>query len=341
MIAIIAVLIALLLPAVQQAREAARRTQCRNNLKQWGLAIHNYHDLHNSFPPGSGGTGGSFPFSTFSTTQNGDLLSGVVFLLPMLDRAPEWNRISSAVGQGGYPYLQSFPHPDGQLPVFLCPSAPITPNLNSGGLYGGGDRDYAFSMGDDVRAGMTGTTPTEIRGCFTWRRTFGLRDVTDGSSNTILVAERVHGMSSNASLRLVFGDAAENISGFQTSPVICRAQASGHRYNAGVSVSAVGMGELWAAGNCPRNTVNTILAPNSASCVQGGFGCIGCPGIYTVSSLHVGGAHVLMADGSVRFISESIDTGDLSAAPPVSGRSPYGVWGALGSRNGGEVISDQ
>src|SRR6059036_3885952 len=88
-IAIIAVLIALLLPAVQQAREAARRTQCKNNLKQWGLALHNYHDTHKCFAPLSGGTGNSG-----AVTDNQERLSGRVLLLPFLELDPVWQQIA-------------------------------------------------------------------------------------------------------------------------------------------------------------------------------------------------------------------------------------------------------
>ena len=88
-IAIIAVLIALLLPAVQQAREAARRSQCKNNLKQWGLALHNYHDTHKCFSPMSGGTGGS------GLTHNQERLSGRAMLLPFLEMDPLWQQIAS------------------------------------------------------------------------------------------------------------------------------------------------------------------------------------------------------------------------------------------------------
>src|SRR5450432_1490635 len=91
-IAIIAVLIALLLPAVQQAREAARRSQCKNNLKQLGLAFHNYHDTHRVFPPGSFASLKAYPnFNTFGT---GRCDSGIIQLFPFLDQAPLYNQLA-------------------------------------------------------------------------------------------------------------------------------------------------------------------------------------------------------------------------------------------------------
>jgi len=142
-IAIIAVLVALLLPAVQQARESARRTQCKNNLKQLGLAIENYFSTYQSLPPGSGGTGGSSPLITFSS-HNADLLSGAVMLLPFLDANTTWEKICASSGQGGYPYLASFPHPPSRTQAyFVCPSNPGSLDPTSFGS-GGGVRSYAL-----------------------------------------------------------------------------------------------------------------------------------------------------------------------------------------------------
>ncbi|MSR60627.1 MAG: DUF1559 domain-containing protein [Planctomycetaceae bacterium] len=125
-IAIIAILIALLLPAVQQAREAARRTQCKNNLKQFGLAMHNYHDVHNMFPINSYGYSG--PVSKGST---------LIHLLPYIDQAPTYNKInfSQSIYTSSYT-VNSLYYNDGGKTIdqvvissFRCPSSRTPPSL--------------------------------------------------------------------------------------------------------------------------------------------------------------------------------------------------------------------
>ena len=127
-IAIIAILIALLLPAVQQAREAARRSQCKNNLKQWGLALHNYHDTFLAFCPLSGGTGAT-P-TTAATNTNQERLSGRAMLLPFLELDPLWQQIAiDTQFQRANPDNFNFAvngtipagvPPSGEMEVFVC-----------------------------------------------------------------------------------------------------------------------------------------------------------------------------------------------------------------------------
>ena len=180
-IAIIAVLVALLLPAVQQAREAARRTQCKNNLKQLGLALQNYHDIYNLFPGHATGP------SSFPPGYN---LNGMVALLPMIDQAPRYNQISGNVTANGttYPPFQAWPwdtnYPPwlGQLPGLACPS-------DSGVLLGGiGLNNYRFCVGttisgNDYQWNAPNTPQTGIFAGYPLQ--FGMRDILDGSSNTI------------------------------------------------------------------------------------------------------------------------------------------------------------
>ena len=277
-IAIIAILIALLLPAVQQARESARRTQCKNNLKQLGLAMHNYHDVHQIFP-----------VSTSQGTGN-NLRSGFVGMLPFIDQATVFNAMDMNVNGLTAPNLAFTQKP---LAALSCPS-----NADSSMLHAGADNagsitvagaDYAFCVGDYMNAtSTTGSTLTPTyangvtsngRGIFSrygWSARF--RDITDGTSNTIALGECI-GAWCNWQMGW----------GFQS------------------------FGSMAHPINHARNTLKNAAAPGNHDL------CIG------FRSFHTGGAHFVMADGAVRFVSENI-----------SGIT----YRALGSRAGEEVIGE-
>ena len=326
-IVIIGILIALILPAVQQAREAARRTQCRNNMKQLGLALHNYHDVHGVLPPMRGGPDG-LRWGTAVHLRGGDF-SGRVQLLPFLEQAAMYNQIdwNAAIP----PFIQSFRpwSAEAQLGVFLCPTDIYEPQSNDLGYC-----SYAFSVGTTIRDNFW-RNPTGTNGVFGWRSYHRLTDLTDGSSNTIAMAERVLGRRGS---RELVGRAARLRTDVSVRPRDCLATQNGKQYAADVVLSTTIMGGAWAMGHPCWSAITTVLPPNSASCYDntlGGFhgdnDASWDYGIFSASSRHAGGINVILADGSVRFISETIDTGRIQ--PP----NDYGVWGALGTRSGGEI----
>ncbi len=323
-IAIIAVLIALLLPAVQSAREAARRAQCVNNLKQIGLAMHNYHQAIGSFPLGNSVAYGS-PTDVYTWGTFGHL----AMLLPYMEQTAVYNscNFSWTVWDMGGPQYNSTAS-NTMISAFLCPSD------------GNAGRDFRNSYHGSFG---TGTDPwsQHTNGVFAPQATsVNIADVTDGTSNTISHVEAltsgtnpgvprhrqgVSGLGLDTTTN--FSDARQNL------PLVLQgAQQCQASFVASPTASAANRGQLWALGSPGFTLTNIVLTPNTSqytfsycrwdSC---GAGCGSDFGhLFVPSSNHSGGVNTLMADGSVRFVKDSI---------------AMDTWMSAGSANGGEVVS--
>lgn len=333
-IAIIGILVGLLLPAVQAAREAARRMQCSNNFKQLGLALHNYHDAYNKFPPRIGGDAFGINYSP----------SGLSRLLPYIEQTALYNQISTPQTFNGttFPAFNVAPTNanylpwTAKIPSFLCPS-----DGESGSNGTLGRSSYHFSNGD--WAGWWGDPTT--RGVFevwrlypdwTWHSGSprGMASISDGTSNTLAMSER--GIPGNGSRRLVTA-VATNIPNLLQNPSVCMAlKGTNSQYAEGVSTADWGQGNFSFGWQGRNAEISTILPPNSPSCsiYADDWNAV----LFTPTSYHTGGVGTVFFDGSVRFIGNSIDSGNLGLEQVKSGLSPYGVWGALGSINGNEVV---
>lgn len=334
-IAIIAILIALLLPAVQQAREAARRTQCKNNLKQLGLALHNYADVYGVFPPYAGGTGA--PAGGLGMRSR---VSGIVALLPYFEMANLYSQISDASTVGSQPAWGAQVFWTTPIPSIQCPSDPgSTPPV--GALRG--KKNYVFCAGDSTAGNGNNTssaTPIIVRtrGMFGALACYGFRDNVDGTSNTIAMAEAISPVSAAG-----IGGVARTTS--IANPAACRAlfDSTTKAYTDGGFVADTTRGYRWGDGAAYFSAFSTATPPNSTSCFTTATANHWYAGMFNTSSYHTGGVQVALMDGSCRFISENIDAGNQATAPPagtVSTQSPYGIWGALGTRAGGETIGE-
>lgn len=300
-IAIIGILIALLLPAVQAAREAARRSQCTNQLKQLALAMHNYHDVHKTFPRNSYGNPG----------WNGwERLSANVSLLPFIEQMPlyeqfdltkAWSHNSSLMQQ--------------RIAAFLCPSA--KPFVNTGSVsWGGPGTNYAWCSGSSVYTAGGGGDAYQ-NGMFNNFREHGMAEVTDGLSNTIMASEILSGDGKS-------GTATYPFDVFYTDDGVYSAVAN-KLFATSAELAAIGQaaksptgdpsnnGTLWGWYAHAQSLFNTAAPPNWEYPSAGGRCCPGGAhdwgwGVIPPRSLHPGGVNAALGDASVRFISSTINT---------------------------------
>jgi prepilin-type N-terminal cleavage/methylation domain-containing protein/prepilin-type processing-associated H-X9-DG protein len=339
-IAIIAVLIGLLLPAVQSAREAARRSQCTNQLKQLGLAHLLHVDAKRHFVALRGQN-----IRNTNPNINAQFLvewwSGNLPLLPYYEQQTVYDGIMtfliapSTTDQTWQPWRNpvNLPVMQPQIGTLACPS-----DGPAAAFHGPSTRcttNYMFSIGDTCQnandmpsgrgmfgRGVVGNQPNTVT----------VAAVTDGLSKTLLMSERVKGREGS---RQLLETQASNVGGFETSPIVCRTQVVNNEYTGGVLPRA---GRDWMFARPAFNGFNTVIGPNGPGCTSGNTHDAPHQ-LVPPTSRHPGGVNAVMVDGSVQFVSELIDTGNL-ALPNVSvGQSPYGVWGALGTRSGGESLT--
>jgi len=324
-IAIIGVLVGLLLPAVQQAREAARRMSCVNHLKQLGLAMHNYHDGNNHFPP----------FEEYGRGHN-TRRNGFMLLLPHIEQQNLWDQLEADKGQAPWANRSYW---GTKIAELECPSSPRPTNFRTPQVTG---LNYRFCVGDRVMDnGGQERLGSRNRGFFVsgaWggsndpvRPGVTIPDVLDGLSKTIAMSEKV---SMNSGSSTALGGFA--VAATQANPSACAAAESGGSLASG-SIEDT----RWNDGRVAYSSFHTILPPNSPSCRETSSGNIHDRNynLSTASSAHPGVVCVLFADGSVSTIADNINAGNSAAAYVGSGASPYGVWGALGTRDGGEAAS--
>ena len=343
-IAIIAILVAILLPAVQQAREAARRTQCKNNLKQLGLAQMNYESTFGTFTYGKGGSTG--PGVLPRSTHNYNRRSGMVSLLPYTEETAMAEEIAA-----GDPSIGSLGvAPNGPAPWFgwsgwniksegfACPSDPTRG-------FPRGEVSYAFSRGDWVGTWTgNGRNATQVSGMFAMRTTYAIRDIPDGASSTLMMSERMmarFGIGGRTNPLVGEGILVGQGSSIRV-PGNCLAAAAaisnGGRYTTGANVKGK-FSSTWCDGQPENNSIYTVLGPNSPSCAANrNTNSDSTYSLISASSYHPGGVNAVMCDGRVIWISDNIDTGDLSQQATREGESPYGIWGAMGTRAGNDLL---
>jgi len=349
-IAIIAILISLLLPAVQQAREAARRTQCRNNLKQIGLALHNYHDVHTQFPPGrmSPSRGGNVDV-TYECWYGH--LSPLYHCLSYIDQANVYNamdhnntrvRFSSPLCNAN-----GFVN-DLNISAFECPSDPghqSGVNTNSyrmnigaqafGGRFFGPALVVDGTFTPAAGAGIDGATG----GAFGDTSGYSVGKFTDGTSNTCLYAERGIGNNDSGSVTImnylhknaggtayVSGAATDTTASIVAacSAIVAADIATASSYRTDFGYTS-GDDPAWYYSSLQHGAYNHLATPNAPQpdCGKGSIPDDESEGAMVAArSYHTGGVQTCLADGSVRFVSDSID---------------LGVWAAAGTRAGGEI----
>jgi prepilin-type N-terminal cleavage/methylation domain-containing protein/prepilin-type processing-associated H-X9-DG protein len=312
-IAIIGILIALLLPAVQKVREAANRAKCSNNLKQLGIAMHHYHDVEGCFPPCYEKKQGPPPYDmvptflfrwsplakVFPYIEQGNLYKSLDLTIPL------YSDTSLTVTQPNVFGVAQ------KVALYICPSdgqQPINPAF--------GANNYVACFGSGTPNGSHDPVHGLVDGIFYTDSKTRIADITDGTSNTALMSESLQGPGGpppssppppgSPLIQVLYGSLA-------STPMmegVCD-----------TATAATDRNSRWADGDVYCSIYDHHRTPNSSfwDCIAGTYSW------RAARSRHANGVNLLLADGSVRFISNSINPA---------------TWTAMGSRNGGEVLSD-
>lgn len=296
-VAIIGILIALLLPAVQAARSSARRVQCVNNLKQFGLALHHYSSNSGCFPAGSNPFGYSFHTALLPWLEQTALYN----LINFQNFAPVEQYMNTTAMQANKAFLR-------------CPADSVSNQVGVFDFPGPHYVNYVGSLGDESKS------LGESNGIFDFKPV-PMASVVDGTSQTIAMSEFLVGQRDQVErLRTIFLP-----NDFQNGKPANLDEFCDRCRNLRDVVPMPGMykGAFWLTGSRDNTLYNHVLPPNQPSC-RNVSGSPFTAGSITATSLHSGGVNTLFADGHVQFVKESINVK---------------VWRAIGTRNGGEVIS--
>ena len=371
-IAIITLLVSLILAAVQAARESARRLHCGNNLKQLGLALHGYHDSVKVFPVNAVQLTQYYHYPRLSA--NVALLPYLEMQAKYeaIEEIADSPNNSCALGVVLDNPSIKLPWYD-QIPGFLCPSSGSV-RRDRYGVEGPSVNNYMFSSGDwpDIHCHAYGDddeTRNTVPGYVTNPRTVfagvgagwtGIGGITDGTSHTIAMGEKItpdavvggHSITVTSpdsyTLKASVAVAGSTVVAGMTDspketgdPDVCNGSTirKGNSYAVGTKITSEGGGLRWADGISAYSTFSTIMPPNGPSCYEN---IVERRVLVAPTSNHAGGVNTVRFDGSVDFVSDTISavTPDRESSFAVTnGTSPYGIWGALGSINGGETVA--